>query len=169
MSDRFTQRVKLITGEVTKFLRQFTIPNQLDTPELQLERIGNIAEEVNSIIPGQADDNQISALFLEMKKQIMRTYRGSSWPSVALFVESMKEVEKQRRTGEAVKRIGSDEPFDNRFGDKSKLTSDDLKVLGEACENYRKWLRSPNMRALHDHALSFLKYWREDISEFENG
>lgn len=82
----------MITKRLLAFLRQFSTPHQLDTPELEMERVRITAEAINSRISADATDDQVVSRMESALETLVRSHRGASWPSPAHFVEAMDQV-----------------------------------------------------------------------------
>lgn len=102
---RFQERVRIIAGSLAAFLRQFSVPNPLDTDELQMDRIRMTAEAINSQIDVKASNEEVKHRVSCCFEYIVRTFKGNAWPSPAHFADAMRET--------VPKQVGNQEPARN--------------------------------------------------------
>jgi hypothetical protein len=117
---KFQARVRLITGELVRFLRQYSTPPQLDTDELELERVRLLAEDINSEIPSDLPEEGIRDRLMAMFSELRKTYKAHQWPASAHFIEAMDRANRRRIDQrkslpsspkiEAKVEIGADDP-----------------------------------------------------------
>ena len=159
---KFQDRVRLVTGELTRFLRQYSTPPQLDTNDLEFERVRLLAEDINSEIASDLSSEGIRDKLHDTFSELRKSYRAHQWPSSAHFIDAMNKAKNRRRPAASLLADGT------VSAKRSELSEEDLKLLeGTLLPRSRSWINKYHCDSnMYGHAYGFLETW-EDLDHPE--
>jgi len=122
----YNQRIRLITAQINDFLRLYKRPDHLDQ-ETALAEMREMAEEINLLIPSTSSQGDLEEQTRRAFRNIRKTYKGRSWPTVSHIVDAMNVAAKVSR----MEALRSSDPTVDREITAKQTTMDTMQVMAD--------------------------------------
>ena len=88
----YSKRIGIVTAQVQKLLNGYEPPrSRADDLSWQKQEISDVADAVNSSIPKEATEENITRLFERMRRDLKKSAKTRAWPITREIVEAIKD------------------------------------------------------------------------------